>query len=82
MEVAVGVIFGAAAIAPLIDSLFNRWAGVILALLPLALTTYFASLIPRIAAGAVIQTNYPWVPSLDIGISFSAGWAKPADGPV
>ena len=70
MEVAVGILFGAAVFAPLLDHLFKRWVGVMLALLPLALTAYFASLIPIIADGAVIQANYSWVPQLGIGISF------------
>ncbi|VAW41216.1 hypothetical protein MNBD_CHLOROFLEXI01-2762, partial [hydrothermal vent metagenome] len=61
MEVAVGVILGAAIIAPFFISLTNRRAVFLLALLPLAATAYFVSLLPQIADGAVIQTRYAWV---------------------
>jgi multicomponent Na+:H+ antiporter subunit A len=44
-----------------------RW---IIALLPLGLAIYFASLLNSIAAGQVLTTSYPWIPSLEINLSF------------
>ncbi|VAW31052.1 Na(+) H(+) antiporter subunit A, partial [hydrothermal vent metagenome] len=70
MEVAVGVILGAAIIAPFFISLTNRRASFLLALLPLAVTAYFVSLLPQIADGAVIQTRYAWVSDLGVELSF------------
>lgn len=40
------------------------------ALLPLALTLFFVSLIPDVAAGQVRTWSYEWVPSLGVSFSF------------
>jgi multicomponent Na+:H+ antiporter subunit A len=40
------------------------------ALLPLGLTILFALVIPAIADGEIVRISYPWVPSLDISLSF------------
>ncbi len=45
---------------------------VIVAALPAALTVFFASLVPEIAAGQVLRWAVPWIPGLDIEFSFLA----------
>ena len=45
-------------------------AGWFIALLPLAMTIYFAGLIGRVAAGEVISVSYAWVPSFGVNLSF------------
>lgn len=45
----------------------QKW---LIALLPLALTLYFASLIPSIADGKVVSSTIEWIPSFDIQFSF------------
>ena len=44
--------------------------GWLIALLPLALTVYFASLIGRVSTGQVIMASYAWVPTLGVNLSF------------
>jgi multicomponent Na+:H+ antiporter subunit A len=41
-----------------------------MALLPLGLTLYFASLITAVAAGSTFTVAYPWVPGLGVDLSF------------
>lgn len=48
----------------------RRYAGWIIALLPLALTIYFGSFIQQIQDGDIVKLSYNWVPSLDISLSF------------
>lgn len=45
----------------------RKW---LIALLPLALTFYFATFIPAIADGETRTTTIEWIPSLDIQLSF------------
>ena len=45
-------------------------AGWFIALLPLALTIYFAGLVGRVAAGEIITASYAWVPSFGVNLSF------------
>ncbi|MCB9435583.1 MAG: putative monovalent cation/H+ antiporter subunit A [Anaerolineales bacterium] len=45
----------------------RKW---LIALLPLALTFYFASFIPAIAGGETSTATIEWIPSLDIQLSF------------
>lgn len=70
MYIAVLAFVGVALVAPFIQ----RWArgatSWLLALLPLAFTLYFASLIGRISAGEVIAVSHAWAPSLGINLSF------------
>lgn len=56
--------------APWIQRLGRAWTGWALALLPLGLVIYFASLIGRITTGGPVTVSYPWVPSLGINFSF------------
>ena len=45
-------------------------SGWLFALLPLALTLYFASLIGPVANGEIIPVSYAWVPSFGVNLSF------------
>ena len=63
-------IFVFALLAPWLVRLARGASGWLLALLPLAVTVYFTTLIGRVAAGEVLQVNYSWVPSLNASFSF------------
>jgi multicomponent Na+:H+ antiporter subunit A len=60
-------------LAAFVPSLFKllgariHWA---LAILPAALSVYFASYLPQVMAGEQILIAYPWIPGLDIQLSF------------
>jgi multicomponent Na+:H+ antiporter subunit A len=59
-------------LAPLASRLSRlRWSGWLVALLPAALTAYFASLIPRVVDGERVSERFSWVPSLGLEASFS-----------
>ncbi len=62
--------FGAAVAAPGVNRIARGFAGWVLALLPLSLTVYFASLIGRVTGGESLRVTYPWVPSLGVHLSF------------
>ncbi len=64
-----GVIFCGAALAPLVVHRLRRFAGWVLALLPLAALAYFLSLTPAITRGEVFHEHLPWVPSLQVNLS-------------
>ena len=70
MLVAVLSGFVLAIIAPLIYRFGRGATGWVLALLPLGLFIYFASFIGPISAGAVIIETRPWVPTLEVNLSF------------
>ncbi len=70
MIVAVLSGFVLAAVAPWITAVARRWTGWLLAVLPLGLFVYFASLIGTIASGQPIAVSYPWAPLLDLNLSF------------
>ncbi|WP_421620952.1 putative monovalent cation/H+ antiporter subunit A [Alkalilimnicola ehrlichii] len=53
----------------LYQSLQDR-AGWVLALLPAALTVYFATFLPQVMAGEAVVIHYDWVPGLEINLSF------------
>ncbi len=63
-------IFLLAALAPGVHRLTGRHSGWVLALLPAALFVYFASFLPTINAGGVVVQVTPWLPGLDIQLSF------------
>ena len=63
--------FGVALVAPWISRVVGRFAGGLLALLPLGLTLYFATFIGRVATGARITVMYPWAPDLNVNLSFA-----------
>nr|WP_296751840.1 putative monovalent cation/H+ antiporter subunit A [Thioalkalivibrio sp.] len=62
--------FVLAALAPWVHRLTGRYSGWVLALLPAALFLYFASFLPAINAGDVVILVTPWMPGLDIQLSF------------
>jgi len=62
--------FVLAALAPWVHRLTGRYSGWVLALLPAALFLYFASFLPAINAGEVVILVTPWMPGLDIQLSF------------
>ncbi|RIJ41767.1 hydrogen gas-evolving membrane-bound hydrogenase subunit E [Pontibacter oryzae] len=64
----IGVLF--AFIAPLVYRLLGRYVAILMALLPLALFSYFISLYPRVVQGEVIIANYTWVEALAINLQF------------
>jgi len=57
--------------APLLYRPLRHYTGWVLALLPLALTLYFASLVGRVSDGEVLRLSYAWVPSLGVNLSFA-----------
>src|SRR5690349_13955295 len=56
--------------APVMHRLAGRAAGWTLALLPLAMTLYFASLLGTIASGETLRVRHDWVPALGVDLSF------------
>jgi multicomponent Na+:H+ antiporter subunit A len=61
--------FPVALLAPWLHRRAPVASGWILALLPLALTVYFLGWLPTVAEGPTVL-RYPWVPGLDIEVSF------------
>ncbi len=62
--------FAAAVLAPWAQRVLRGATGWVLAVVPLALTAYFANLVPEIAAGMVVHEARPWVPGLGVALSF------------
>jgi multicomponent Na+:H+ antiporter subunit A len=48
----------------------GRPAGWLLAILPLGLTLYFLKQLPAVAAGETVRFARPWVPALEVDLSF------------
>jgi multicomponent Na+:H+ antiporter subunit A len=71
MEPVVAVLagFGAAPVVPAIFRVNRAVAGWLVALVPLLLTIYFASLIGRVSNGETLTVDYAWVPLLDLRLS-------------
>jgi multicomponent Na+:H+ antiporter subunit A len=61
--------FALAAVSPWLMRV--RGAGWLFALLPAALTIYFASMIPRVVDGELITERLDWVPSLGLEAAFA-----------
>ncbi|WP_290652781.1 putative monovalent cation/H+ antiporter subunit A [Aquisalimonas sp.] len=57
-------------LAPWLTRSFGDRAGWLLSLLPAALFIYFLTWIPTIAQGEAVIIHYPWIPGLDINMSF------------
>lgn len=70
MILAVLSIFALGLVAPWLVRLARDASGWLLALLPLAITAYFATFIGRVAGGDVLRSSYRWVASLDVNFSF------------
>ena len=52
------------------NSMVKNYSGWLLALIPLGLAIYFASLVPRIASGNPISVSFAWAPTLGVNLSF------------
>ncbi len=61
--------FAAAAVAPALHRIFDRWTGTLLALLPAFIFFHLCSFITPVVAGQTITLGFDWVPAL--GIRFS-----------
>ncbi len=72
LVVAVLAGFVAALIAPVLARRWHNAAGWFVALLPLALTLYFAAQLPTIARGDTLTFAAPWVAELGLAFSFRA----------
>ncbi|MBK1734351.1 Na(+)/H(+) antiporter subunit A [Halorhodospira abdelmalekii] len=59
-----------AALVPWLHPRLGVRAGWFYALLPAALTLYFATFLPQIAAGEVAHFHYTWAPGLGLDLSF------------
>jgi multicomponent Na+:H+ antiporter subunit A len=73
MGVMVAVLSGfvLALVAPALQRLARGAAVWTLALLPLALTAYFASFLGAIASGGTFRVRHGWVPALGVNLSFT-----------
>jgi len=69
MQPAVLVIFLLAALTPWLYNKHKARTPNLLALLPAALTLWFASHIPLIAGGEILVHEYAWIPGLDISLT-------------
>ncbi|WP_337867440.1 putative monovalent cation/H+ antiporter subunit A [Meiothermus sp.] len=70
MVVASIVAFLGALTAPWLYRWLGSAAGWVLALLPLGLAVYFASLLPDVVGGQTLRHSLAWVPSLGVNFSF------------
>ncbi len=62
--------FVVAVFAPTVRGIAGDRVGLVLALLPAALTLYFAQFIGAVASGETLVFSTPWVPSAGIALSF------------
>ncbi len=61
--------------APWLNRALRQITGWVIALLPLTLFIYFATLINDVASGKVLGAYFEWVPSLNVNLSFVVdGW--------
>jgi len=70
MIVAVLSGFVLAALVPLLSRVCRQYLGWCLAILPLSLTAYFASLVPLVGEGAPVVMRYAWMPALSANLDF------------
>jgi multicomponent Na+:H+ antiporter subunit A len=76
MSLALLSLFLLALIAPALHRRLCGATGWVLALPVLAVTTWFATLLPGIACGGVVMESRPWVPALGIDLAFRVdGWS-------
>lgn len=71
MLIAVASIFALALAASWLQRVLRGAAGLVLAGVPLGVTLYFASQLPRVAAGTAALESYAWVPSLGVSLAFA-----------
>ncbi|MDF1521642.1 MAG: proton-conducting transporter membrane subunit [Trueperaceae bacterium] len=62
--------FAVALAAPSLAARLGARAGWVLAILPAGLTAYYASFLPRLAAGEVVDQRVAWVPQLGVELAF------------
>ncbi|MFO7953735.1 putative monovalent cation/H+ antiporter subunit A [Thioalkalivibrio sp.] len=62
--------FLVAGFAPVVHRRTGRASGWVLGLLPAALFVYFLSFLPAVSSGESIVLAWPWLPGLDIQLSF------------
>lgn len=62
--------FVAALFLPWLHRRQSAATGYVVAVLPAAMAVYLSTLIPRVAEGGAIHIAYPWVPGLDVQLSF------------
>lgn len=62
--------FFAALLAPYLYRLAGRNTGWVLAMVPAAISVWYASLLPRVADGQALRQVIPWVPGFDVNLSF------------
>ncbi|MCB8925224.1 MAG: putative monovalent cation/H+ antiporter subunit A [Ardenticatenaceae bacterium] len=62
-------------IVPMLTRVLRQMTGWFLALLPLALFVQFLTMVDEVAKGQILTANIPWVPSLNVNLSFVVdGW--------
>ncbi len=62
--------FVAAVCAPLIYRIAGKNTGWVLAVVPAAVSVYYAGLLPQVAGGQAIRQVIPWVPGFNVNLSF------------
>jgi len=72
LTASIAAIFGAAFLAPWIHRVLGSRAGVVLGLVPLGAFVAFATMVPSVSAGAVVQASWDWIPSMGITLSLYA----------
>ncbi len=70
MLVAILAGFAVAVVAPWLAQYVGRFAGWVIALLPVSLVVYLAGFLPDIADGQTVVESTRWFPSLGISLSF------------
>jgi multicomponent Na+:H+ antiporter subunit A len=65
---AILIVFGAAVAAPWLYRRLGDRCGIALGIVPLAVACLYASMVPIIVGGGVVEFRREWVPSLGIGI--------------
>jgi multicomponent Na+:H+ antiporter subunit A len=66
--IAVAAVFGAAFAAPWLHRRLGDRCGILLGLIPLAAAFLYASMIPLVSAGGVVEFRREWVPSLGLAL--------------
>ena len=56
--------------APLLHRYGKRLSGLLLALIPLGLFAFFASYLPSVAAGTIVESSSDWVPDMGMSLAF------------
>ena len=70
LPISILAIFLAGLIAPTAHRRFGDNVGLVLALVPLGAFAYFTTLVPAVMEGDAHRLVIPWVPSLDLALSF------------